>query len=70
MRYYEIRYPDGKENITTNIRRLRDLPDGTIIEAVVTERDGTVCDSWGIPVTNGRAQVSKRGKDKSKYWGL
>ena len=69
MRYYVVKN-DGKEFVTTNVRRLRDLDADATIEAIVTERDGTVCDWWEIPVVNGRAQVARRGKDKPKYYGL
>jgi hypothetical protein len=70
MRYYTVFLP-GKDRkdpiVTSNVRRLRNLPEGTHIEANVTDRDGTLIDIWEIPVANGRAQVSGEGKHRPKY---
>ena len=71
MRYYEVQYPeDIPPDLVTNIRKLRDLPPGTTITAVVIERDGTLTDTWNVPVVDGKAQVAGRGKDAPKYAGL
>ena len=67
MRYYEVHIPGTKEPaITTNIRRLRNLPEGTRIHAVVTESDGSLADTWEIPVENGRAKTVRKGNRNSK----
>lgn len=71
MRYYEIHLPGESEPaIITRLRGLRNLPDGTRIVAIVTDRDGSLADSWEIPVSNGRPQVKGRGKDAPRYYGL
>lgn len=54
MRYYEIHYPDGHVRTPSGVRHLRDLPEGTRVYAVVTERDGSLSDSWELPVDQGR----------------
>lgn len=71
MRYYEI-YVPGKDEpgITTRVRGLKDLPDGTRITAIVTERDGSLADSWDIPVVNGKPDFHGQGKDAAHYHGL
>lgn len=70
MRYYEIYLPDEKPQIVTSIRKLKGLPEGTRIEAIVTERDGTLTDSWNVPVVDGTPHVEGRGKDAPRYHGL
>lgn len=41
MRYYEVYLPGKPEPaISTNVRALRDLPEGTRIQAIVTDSDG------------------------------
>jgi len=71
VRYYQVYVPGHPEPaIVTNLRRLRGLPDGTRIEAIVTERDGTLADSWEVPVVDGRPKVRQRGKDRPQYHGL
>jgi hypothetical protein len=73
MRYYEVRLPGDSPDepcIVTKVKSLRNLPDGTTVRAIVTERDGTLADSWDIPVAGGRAQVKKRGVQAPQYYGL
>lgn len=71
MRYYEVQYPeDIPPALVTNIRKLRDLPPGTTITAIVTERDGSLADSWDVPVVDGKPQVDGRGKDAPRYQEL
>lgn len=65
MRYYEI-YKPGQDpkapGIATNVRRLKGLPDGTIIRAIITDRDGSAIEVYDVPVVGGRAQIAGRGK--------
>ena len=70
-RYYAIYLPGKKSEdaiITGNIRRRKNLPEGTEIECVITERDGSAVESYPIPVISGRPQFSKNtpGKDDPK----
>ena len=67
MRYYEVYLPDkDKPAILTNVRRLRDLPEGTRIYAIITELDGTLAESDEVPVVNGKAQIAKRSNRRVK----
>lgn len=67
MRYYEIRIPNEKEpQIATSLRGIKNLPEGTRIVAIVTERDGTLADSWDVPIVNGKPSKYK-GKDSTSY---
>ncbi len=67
MRYYKIHYPGQEEpDVALNVRRLRNLPEGTTITAILTERDGGLSDAYDIPVVNGRAQIQGRGK--ARVW--
>lgn len=61
MRYYEIHLL-GKTTpgFTTNARRLRNLPDGTRVHAIIEDRDGTLIDTWELPVVDGRVVFEKR----------
>jgi hypothetical protein len=59
MRYYEVHYPDGKKATRLSVRDLENLPKGTKIYAVITERDGTLVESWEIPVVNGKPSFKK-----------
>jgi len=59
MKYYEIHYPDGKVATRLSIRDLENLPEGTKICAVITERDGTLVESWEIPVVDGKPSFKK-----------
>jgi hypothetical protein len=71
MRYYEIWTPEltkqreaGEDVIpgmVTNVRSLRNLPEGTTIRRVITDRDGTAVDIEYIDVENGKAKIAKRG---------
>ena len=71
MRYYEVKFPGENEPyIATRIKGLKDLPDGTIITAIITERDGSLADSWDIPVIDGKPEVKRKGKNAPKYYGL
>lgn len=61
MRYYEIRLPGESEpRLTSNARRLRNLPDGTRCTACITDADGTPCEFYDIPVVDGRVQFRAR----------
>lgn len=53
MRYYEVRDPSGHTRITTNAKRLRDLPQGTRVW-IVTERDGSLTGTEELAVVAGR----------------
>jgi hypothetical protein len=71
VRYYEITQPgDPEPIITTRLRGLKNLPPGTTITACVTERDGTLADSWNIPIENGKPVVRSRNKNTPRYYGL
>jgi hypothetical protein len=59
MRYYEIHYPNKKIITTLSIRGLKNLPEGTKIYAIITERDGTLVESWEIPIKNGKPSFKK-----------
>jgi hypothetical protein len=59
MRYYEILYPDGQVATRLSVRDLENLPKGTKIYAVITERDGTLVEGWEIPVVNGKPSFKK-----------
>jgi len=67
MRYYEVTVP-GRDTpiITTNARALRNLPEGTTCAAAITDRDGSLAESYEIPVVGGRVQVSGRGKQRPR----
>jgi hypothetical protein len=71
MRYYEIHLPNQKGvQPVTSVRKLRDLPEGTHIECVVTDRDGGPLDSWSIPVVDGRADLKRgRAKHRARFIG-
>jgi hypothetical protein len=71
MRYYEIHYPDGKVETTLSVRGLKNLPEGTKIFAVITERDGTLVESWEIPIKNRKPNFRKSFgvKKVSVYYG-
>lgn len=58
MRYYEIRLPgsDSEPILTKNVRQYRDLPEGTFVQWVITDRDGTPIDFQKLDVKNGRVQ--------------
>lgn len=67
MRYYEVHVPGRDEPyIVTNARALHDLPAGTRIERIVTDRDGSLVDSEDVPVVDGKAQIGGRGKQRPK----
>ena len=67
MRYYEVHYPNNPEPaLVTNVRALRDLPDGTRIDAIITDRDGSLVETYEVPVEQGRALVTGRNKRDAK----
>jgi len=69
MRYYEVRLPDASEPvIVTNVRKLSGLPAGTRIDAVLTDRDGSLIETWDIPVIDGKPDVGGRGKRTAQLW--
>jgi hypothetical protein len=69
MRYYEVHFPgDNEPGITTNVRGLKNLPEGTKIHAIVTESDGSLADTWEIPVENGKPVIKRKGKDSTSYF--
>lgn len=70
MRYYEVYMPDKKDPfITTRVRGMKNLPEGTKIWANVTDYDGTLIESWPIPVVNGRPSFKgTEGVRKPKVW--
>jgi hypothetical protein len=59
MRYYEIHYPNGKVETTLSVRNLKNLPENSKIYAIITERDGTLVESWEIPIINGKPSFKK-----------
>jgi len=62
VRYYTVRLPNEDEPvITTNVRRLKDLPEGTRVFAVFTEPDGSLMDEQELPVEHGRVVFRRRG---------
>lgn len=70
MRYYEVYLPGKKEPaITSNVRTLHDLPDGTRIHVIITDRDGSLSETYEIPVQDGRAVVGGRGKQRPRMTG-
>lgn len=65
MRYYEVYLPGRTEPaITGNVRQLRDLPEGTRIHAIITDRDGSLAETYEIPVENGKAKITRQGKQR------
>jgi len=58
MRTYEIWYPDKAEgdppHFTGNIRKIRNLPEGTRVFSVIFGRDGGMIDCTEYPVKGGR----------------
>jgi hypothetical protein len=51
VRYYEYHLPEWPENkwgVALSLKGER-FPKGTRLRAVVTDRDGTLLDSWEIP---------------------
>ena len=67
MRYYEVHVPGEDEpRIATNVRSLRGLPDGTRVFAIITERDGSLAETYEIPVEDGRVQIRRRGNRRPK----
>lgn len=68
MRYYEVHYPNGRVDCPGSVRHLRDLPGGTKVWYIITERDGTCVESKEIPVVGGRPQVKGRGVRRPKMW--
>lgn len=67
MRYYEVHYPgETVPDIVTNARHLHDLPEGTRVHAIITERDGSLAETYEIPVVDGRPQIGGRGNRKPK----
>ncbi len=71
MRYYEVYLPGRDRNnpvITSNVRRMKNLPEGTEVWATITERDGTICETYQIPVENGRVQVVGQGKRRPRMF--
>lgn len=73
MRFYKVWYPGRSDYaFSTAVGKLRDLPEGTTIQAIVTDRDGQECDAWDIPVVNGRAKPRGRtlyGKGTFRKYG-
>lgn len=68
MRYYNVKLPEQSEPfVVTNVRKLHDLPEGTTVEAIVTDHDGSLIDGWEIPVENGKPKVYRLGKQSPKY---
>ena len=62
MRYYRIRLPDSTQDaISSNVRSLRNLPEGTRVFCVLTERDGSLMDEWELPVKAGKVVFTKKG---------
>lgn len=61
MRYYVVKLPDKGELITTNVRRLKELPEGARVFAVLVDRYGDLMDEQELPVKNGRVVFPKRG---------
>jgi|GEM_PF-4923271 len=67
MRYYEIHVPKEGIFLASNVRTLRGLPDGTRVYAVVTDRDGSLAETWELPVKNGRVDFKHtEGAQKPK----
>lgn len=60
MRYYEVDQPGQPTACTTNVRRLRELPEGTKVWRIITDRDGTRLEQDEIPVLAGRVQIHRR----------
>ena len=69
MRYYEVYRPSQREPfITSNVRRLRDLPDGTKVFRTITDRNGSLIEQEEISVENGRVRINGLGKQRPKIW--
>lgn len=60
MRYYKIQFPNGDVSLTSNVRRLRNIPEGTRIFAIITARDGSLMDEYELPVEGGRVRFPRR----------
>jgi len=59
MRYYEIHVPKEGIFLASNARALRGLPEGTRVYAVVTDRDGSLVETWELPVENGKVNFGR-----------
>ena len=58
MRFYKVWYPECTEYaFATQLKGLKDLPEGTTIEAVATDRSGHETDAWTIPIVNGKPKA-------------
>ena len=69
MRYYEVYQPHEKEpNITTNVRGLSGLPQGTHVYRTITDRDGSLIEQIELPIKNGKVEIAGQGKHKPKIW--
>jgi len=67
VRYYEVKYPGSNEWVSTPSVRGRTYPEGTKIRVVVTDRDGTLLDSWEIPLRNGKPDFRRAPGKRSGY---
>jgi hypothetical protein len=63
MNSYVIWYPGKEKQVTSSIRQLRDLPEGTHIEA------DNGFDSWPIPIKDGRPVLKQRSVHKVRPIG-
>ena len=73
MRFYKVWYPGCTEyGFATRLKGLKDLPEGTTIQAIAADRDGHETDAWDIPVVNGKPHARGRtlyGKGTIRQYG-
>jgi len=67
MRYYEVKLPSSDEWIPTSSIKGRTFPEGTKIRVVMTDRDGTLLDSWEIPLKNGKPDFRRAPRIRRGY---
>jgi len=61
MRYYEVYFPgESGPTLYSNVRKLRNLPDGTRVTAAITDRDGSLAEVYDLPVVDGRVVFDRR----------
>lgn len=67
MRYYEIHLPGGDPIVTSNVRQ-RLIPNSAEVWVTITDRDGSVCDTYQLPVENGRVRFGAQAKHRPSMW--
>ncbi len=68
MRYYTITIPGRPDIVTTRVRDRRNLPEGTEVWCHITDRDGSLCECYQVPVVAGKVQIAGNGKHRPHIW--